>query len=54
MRHDVQLEIAKSSPAIAGAAWYSITLNEGVAIVTIVYILVQLAYLIWKWRREAR
>jgi len=41
-------------PAITGATIYGITLNEMVAILTMAYILLQAAYLIWKWIKEAR
>lgn len=53
MKTETTIETAKAVPALGGAMLYSITLNEVVAVVTIIYILLQAAYLIWKWRREA-
>lgn len=38
----------------AGGGAYAYTLNEWVAITTIGYVLLQGAYLIWKWVREAK
>lgn len=51
---DVKIETVKAIPALGGAAAYGITLNEMVGIATLTYIGLQMAYLIWKWRREAR
>lgn len=39
----------KTSPI----AVYALTLNEWVGIATLVYIALQSAFLIWRWRREA-
>lgn len=44
-------EAAKASPPLTVAA---LTLNEWVAVATIIYIALQAAYLIWKWRQGAR
>ena len=52
--NEVKIETAKAVPAVAGAAAYGVTLNEAVAAATLAYIVLQAAYLIWKWRREAR
>ncbi|CAN5292963.1 hypothetical protein BH10PSE16_BH10PSE16_00630 [soil metagenome] len=50
--HDIVVEAAKGTPAVAGAVAASLTLNEWVAAATGVYIVVQLAYLVRKWWRE--
>ncbi|MBL0918051.1 MAG: hypothetical protein IBJ14_05070 [Hydrogenophaga sp.] len=47
--HDIAVQVTKASP---GIALTGITLNHIVAIVTILYILLQAAYLIRKWIRE--
>lgn len=54
MIQEVRVETIKTVPALAGAAVYGITLNEWVAIATLIYIGLQAAYLIWKWVREAQ
>lgn len=36
----------KVTPAIGGGAWYAITLNQTVAIVTIIYVILQVGLLI--------
>jgi len=46
-------ETAKSIPAWLGTLASIITLNQAVALCTIGYVILQAAYLIWKWRREA-
>lgn len=51
-KHDVMVEAAKGTPAVAGAIAATLTLNEVVAITTGIYILLQAAYLLWKWRGE--
>lgn len=46
----------KGAPPVAvttGALTGAFTLTDGVAIATLVYIVVQTAYLLWKWKREA-
>jgi len=42
----------RAAPAAAGAVASAITLSEWVAVVTIVYIIVQVVYLGWKWSWE--
>lgn len=49
---DVKVQTIKAIPAIAGTLFYSITLNEVIGWATLVYIILQAAYLIWKWHRE--
>jgi len=53
MKFEIQNQTVNAVPALGGAMLYSITLNEIVAIVTVIYIVLQMAYLIWKWHREA-
>jgi len=52
--HDAVSDIAaatiKTAIPVAGWAW---TLDQDVAIATLGYIVLQGAYLVWKWRREA-
>lgn len=47
----VQTGIAgvKMTPAIGGAVWYSFTLQEWVAIVTIIYVVLQIGLLLPKY-----
>jgi hypothetical protein len=47
-------QVAKATPAVAGATIAGLTLNEWVAIATITYIVLQAGYLLWKWRRELK
>lgn len=57
MRTDVVAEGLKAAPPVAVTAISlaaELTLNQAVAIVTIVYVLLQGAYLLWKWVREWR
>lgn len=54
MRLEFQAETIKATPAIAGTILSGLTLNEMVATATLIYVLVQIAYLIWKWRREIK
>lgn len=46
---DIAVEVAKASPGIAAS---SITLNHVVAIVTILFVVLQILYLVRKWVRE--
>ncbi len=57
MLKDIAGEAVKASPPIAvvgtsiAADW---TINHTVAALTIVYLLLQIAWLIWRWLRAAR
>lgn len=55
-KQDLAIAAARSAPAVAGSWFAGATPNEQagfvVALVTIVYIVVQCAYLIRKWIRE--
>jgi membrane protein implicated in regulation of membrane protease activity len=48
------LEAAKAAPAVAGAAASTMTLNHWVALLTLVYVVIQAVYLLRKWWREER
>lgn len=51
--HELKIQTAKAAPAVAGTFWSVLSLNEGVALLTGIYVLLQIAYLIWKWMKEA-
>lgn len=55
--NEEKLAIAKTAPAIAGATIYSLTLQDWVAIVTLVYVALQVGLLLpkyWRLLREWR
>lgn len=54
MRHEVNVEGAKLAIGGAGVLVWGMTLNEWVAVATIAYFVMQMAYLAWKWRKEAK
>lgn len=54
MRQETTVETVKAVPAVGGAIASVVTLNEAVMAATLFYILLQAAYLIWKWRKEAK
>jgi len=47
----VTVATAKTAPAVFGAVWTADTI---VAAFTVGYIVLQAAYLIWRWRRERK
>jgi len=49
MQHEIAVEAAKASPALGGTIYYYFTMNEWVGLLTAIYILVQMAFLIHKW-----
>lgn len=49
MKHDIIQQTAFSAPPVAVAAW---TMNDILIGTSIVYVLVQIAYLLWKWRKD--
>lgn len=51
MKTETISEALKATPPVAVAA---LTLNEWVAVATVVYIIVQAAYLLRKWWREEK
>lgn len=57
MRVAIANEGLKAAPpvTVSAVSWMNgLTLNEYVAIGTLIYIGLQAGYLIWKWVREAR
>lgn len=46
----------KAAPpvTVAAAVVSGVTLNTVVVLLTAVYLVVQIGYLVWKWRREAK
>ena len=55
MKAEITQEGLKTTPPVAVMAWtwmHGVTLNEIVALATLGYIVLQAAYLIWKWIRE--
>lgn len=52
---DLQAAAAKASPPVLymGVRLLGVSLPDWVAIATLVYILLQAAHLIWRWRRAA-
>lgn len=52
MDPNAKIEAAKGAPAVAGAFYSAVTLNEVVALATLAYVALQAAYLVWKWRKE--
>jgi len=55
MNHEIYntlgVAAAKTTPAVVGAVWTADTI---VAAFTVGYIVLQSAYLIWRWRRERK
>lgn len=49
MNHDTAIEVARVSPAAAGATYATVTANEIIAWVTLVYVIVNLLYILRKW-----
>jgi len=57
MNPDIISEAAKSTPPVAvtvAAATGGISLNNIIGAATLVYIVLQAGYLIWKWRRDIK
>lgn len=54
MKQETIIEAARATPAIAGATAATVTLNDVVAIVTIIYVVLQAAYLVYKWRNDVK
>lgn len=51
MREATAAEGMKLAPVVAVAAW---TTNDWLIITSIAYVALQAAYLVWKWRKEAK
>jgi len=54
MKQETVTQAISATPAVGGATYSVITLNEAVAIMTMLYIGLQMVYLIWKWRKEGK
>lgn len=56
MKQETTIQTAKAAPAIGGALYASLTLNDIVAIVTIIYVVIQTGFLInkWFWAKQDR
>lgn len=52
-KQEIITQAAKAVPAIAGTTVASLTLNEWVAVATFIYVVIQIAFLIWRWVKEA-
>lgn len=56
-RHDVGVAVAQSTPgavASAGTHIAGLPLSDWAVVATILFVLLQVGHLIWKWRRDAR
>jgi membrane protein implicated in regulation of membrane protease activity len=51
---DVAEQTLRAAPAAGGATYAALTLNEWVAVVTLIYIAFQAVYLARKWIREEK
>lgn len=57
VKEEAVSQAVKAVPAVAAATTtlvLGLTLNDLLAIASIVFIAMQAAYLVWKWRREAK
>jgi hypothetical protein len=57
MAAEVAQEGLKSAPPVivAGSAWlFGLTLNDWVAVGTLLYLALQGSFLVWKWYRESK
>lgn len=52
--HDIAVEAIKGTPAVVGAIASAVTLNHLLMLTTLLYVVVQVAYLLRKWWREER
>lgn len=52
MKNEVAQETGKGLVAVVGTLWAAVTLNQAVALATLIYIVLQAAYLARKWYRE--
>lgn len=53
--HDVMKSAAEASPPVAYAALhiFGVSMPDWVAILTLVYVLLQIGHLIWRWWRSS-
>lgn len=49
VKHETVEQVYRAAPAVAGTAYSAITMNEIVAIATLIYIIIQAGFLIHKW-----
>ncbi len=49
---DMVSQAMRGAPAVAGVVASAITLSEWVAVLTGLYVITQMFYLIWKWKWE--
>lgn len=54
MNNEVVKETGKSLVAVVGTLWAAVSLNQMVALATLVYVVLQAAYLARKWWREEK
>jgi hypothetical protein len=56
MAHDLGIAAAKAAPPIGVTlwAWMGSNLPTAVALATLIYIVLQIAHLVWIWSRERR
>lgn len=57
MRSDIAAEAFKAAPPVTVTAMATVgglTINEILGLATLVYVGLQAAYLIWKWRKESK
>lgn len=57
LKHDVAIEASKSSPAVAAVTaikLFGIPLNDLVLLATFIYIVLQIAWLVYRWVTTAR
>lgn len=54
MKSDLVEQSAKGVPAVAGAATAILTVNQWLGFLTVIYIVVQILYLLRKWYREEK
>lgn len=57
MQHEVTQEVLKAAPPTVVLGYHKLAglpIPEWVAVLTGIYLVMQMAYLAWKWWREAR
>lgn len=55
MKHDVAIETMKAAPpVVVSAAGLNVTLNTVVLVLTGIYIVLQVAHLLWKWHKQSK
>lgn len=57
MREAIAAEALKSTPPVtvfSVAWWTGMTMSDAVGLGTLLYLVLQMIYLLWKWSREAK